>query len=351
VKRTPLVLVLALPCLLCSCEEDGPEIDIESAIPVSVETVESKPIREYVFATGSVSAAEDIRLSTEQAGHYRLQTNPRSGQPFEMGDAVQRGEVIVILENAELENQVMIDSKRLNHEISEREFNKQKSLYEKGGVTFRELTDAERAAIDARYAYENAIIQLEKLKVKAPLDGVLVDLDYHTAGEWLPAGTPVARVMDYSRLYCELALPGSEMERVSDGQTALVTNYVNPLDTLKGRITQVSPALDPTSRMFQAAVIIDNDSLVLHPGMFVKVDLVVAEKDSAVVIPQEVVVASGSDRRAFVVEKGIAVERKLEIGLANPLEVEVLSGLEPGERLVVKGFETVRHRARVKVLD
>ena len=77
-------------------------------------------------------------------------------------------------------------------------------------------------------------------------------------------------------------------------------------------------------------------------------DLVVASRDSALVISKDVVIDRGHAKIAFVVEKGIALERTLEIGLSNRLEIEVLSGLEAEERLVVEGFETLRNRSKVK---
>ncbi|MCK4858136.1 MAG: efflux RND transporter periplasmic adaptor subunit [candidate division Zixibacteria bacterium] len=336
--------------LVCGCEEEGPDIDVESAIPVTVETITLGEIKEYVFATGTVRAAREAELIAEQPGSYSLLTNPRTGKPFAMGDRVAAGDLIARLANPELENQVMLDSKKLNYEISEREFTKQKQLFEKGGVTLRELTDAERAYIDARYSYDNARLQLDKLKITAPFDGILVNLTYYTPAQQLNINSPIARVMEYRKLYCELSLPESEMPRVAVDQHAAVTNYTHPDDTLGAVVAQVSPALDPASRMFAVTVTIDNDSLLLRPGMFVKVDIVVAKKESAVVIPKDVVLERRGGKRVFVAEKGIAVERKIEIGLSNPDRVEVLSGLEADERLIITGFETLRHRSRIKVL-
>ena len=90
------------------------------------------------------------------------------------------------------------------------------------------------------------------------------------------------------------------------------------------------------------------NSLRMRPAMFAKMDLVVSSRDSALFICMEVFIYRAHDKIAFVVEKGIALERTLEIGLSNRLEIEVLSGLEAEERLVVEGFETLRNRSKVK---
>jgi RND family efflux transporter MFP subunit len=347
-------LALPLLVLLAGCQEQGPHIDVESSIPVRVAPVILRPIEEYVTATTTVLAAGEAELRCLQAGRYRLQTNPRTGRDYAMGDRVLAGEVIVRLANPEFENQVSIDAKKLHFTVSQREYEKQQALYEKGGITLRELTDAERVFIDARYAYDNARLQLDKLVVTAPFDGVLVDLIRYSPDQLLETGASIGHLMDYARLYAEVFLPGGELDRISPGQKARITHYGGTAagvrsDTLSGRIDQVSPVLDRENRMFKATLSIPNEGLRIRPGMFVSVDIIAAARDSVRVIPKDAVIDRGEDKIAFVVEKGIAIERRLETGLSNRFEIEVLSGLEENERLVIEGFETLRHRAKVKV--
>ncbi|MBU1320688.1 MAG: efflux RND transporter periplasmic adaptor subunit [candidate division Zixibacteria bacterium] len=349
-QRFLAVTILMIAVLAIGCEDDGPDIDIESAVPVDVEDITLKPIREYVFATGTVLATEDAELKAEQGGFYRLNTNPRTGKPFAMGDAVKKGDVIVYLENQEFVNSVQFDSRKINFDISQREFEKQKTLYDKGGVTLRELTTAEQAFINSKYAYDNALLQLNKLKFAAPFDGILVDLSYYSLGQKVEVAADIGRVMNYSNLYSEVSLPGKEMSRIRVDQNVQVTNYAYPDDTLSGVVSQISPALDPDSRTFKVRVSISNADLLLRPGMFVRIDVVVAEKDSTVVIPKDIILDRRGARTVFVVEKGIAIERQIETGLANRTEIEVISGLKEDERLVVRGYETLQNRSRIKVV-
>jgi len=79
------------------------------------------------------------------------------------------------------------------------------------------------------------------------------------------------------------------------------------------------------------------------------VDIIVAHKDSAIVINKDIIMTRRQDKRVFVVDKGLAVERPITIGLQNPTKVEVTNGLKVNDRLVVKGFETLRDRAKVKI--
>ena len=113
---------------------------------------------------------------------------------------------------------------------------------------------------------------------------------------------------------------------------------------------QVSPAIDPVSRSFKAAVRVNNPEQQLRPGMFVKFDAIVAHKDSVIVIPKSIILAKRAGNTVFVVDKGAAFEKVITTGLENSDQVEVVEGLSVDDRLVVKGYETLRNRSKVKVV-
>jgi membrane fusion protein (multidrug efflux system) len=344
-----IFLMVVIIGMIMGCSGEGVPVDMETSVPVRVKEVEFKSMKEFVSATGTVYAVKEALLKVEQAGDYRLNTNPRTGAPFAMGDNVLAGEVVVVINNPEFVNQVAIESKKLNYDISKREYEKQQRIYKKGGITLRELSDAERSYIDAGYAYDNAKLSLTKLSITVPFSGIIVDLPYFSLKQRVEANTMVVKVMDFSRLYTDVTLPGKEMSRVFRRQDVVVTNYNSP-ETLAGKVTQVSPSLDPENRMFKLRIEIENKDLLLKPGMFTKVDIVVKKKDSTMVIPREIILDRRGAKTVFIVQRGIALERRLEIGMTNRDEVEVLKGLEKEDRLVVQGFETLRHRSKVKVL-
>ena len=343
-----LLLIVLLFILNCGNPNTGSESDI--AVPVSVEEIKFKPIEEFLTTTGSVNAVKDGSMKSETAGYYRLAANPKTNRPFALGDFVIKGQVIVYLDNPELESSVAIDAKKLNLEISKQELDKQQSLYEKGGVTFSELKASESSYINAKYAHDNAVIQLSKLKITAPFDGVIVDLPYYTPGIKVETNQKMVQIMDYHKLYLDVNLPGKELNRVKINQSVRVMNYSMPDDTLKGKITQVSPALDPDTRSFKASLDIDNPAWLLRPGMFVKAEIIVASKDSAIVIPKDIITSSRDGKTVYVVDRGAARRRIISTGLENPESVEVTEGLKKDERLVLKGFETLRDRSKVKII-
>mgnify|MGYP006280712613 CR=1 FL=1 len=338
------IFLIVISLLMFACGGDETDIDTSITVPVSVEEIKLKPIAEFIETTGTVRAKQEVELPAESDGYYRL------GNSFALGDFVSPSDVIVYLDNPEVENNIKIESQKLNLDISQSEFEKQQALYEKGGVTLRELKNAEQAFIDAKYNYDNAKIQLAKLKIRSPFRGTIVDLPYYTPGTLVTTGSLVAKVMNYEKLYMDVNFAAKYLGRVKPGQPVRALNYTMKEDTLWGKVTQVSPAIEAETRTFKASIEIANPQWKFRPGMFVKAETIVAQKDSAIVIPKNIIVQSGGAKRVFVVERGAADDRRIVTGLENPTEVEVVEGLSVDERLIVKGYETLSDQTRVKVI-
>ncbi len=342
-------LLLVLP-VLASCGNQQSQIQNDIAVPVSVIDVKKGPIVQYINSTGTANAASQVVLATEMAGNYSLAVNPKTGREFKLGDQVEKGQVIVKLDNPEYINNLNYDTKKLNLEIAGLEDEKQKSLYEKGGVTYRELKNAEVALAQAKTTFEDAKIQQQKAEVKAPFRGTIVNIPEITNGTRITANTSVVTLMDYSKLMMDVNLPEKYLTTIKLGQEVNITNYTLPNDTLKAQISELSPVISTETRTFMGKMTINNPELKLRPGMFVKADIEIARKDSAIVIPKEIIVAGGRGKTVFIIDRGAAQRRTITTGLENEKSVEVIEGIKANTRLVVKGFETLRDQSKVKIV-
>ncbi|MFC1650202.1 efflux RND transporter periplasmic adaptor subunit [Candidatus Latescibacterota bacterium] len=346
-KYIPLCLLI----MTAACSNPETRVDTDIALPVSVEEIVLKPIEEFITTTGTVNATQNIEMRSETVGFYRLAINPKTSKPFALGDAVTEGQVIIYLDNPEQENSIRFDSLELEVEISNSEYEKQKSLYDLGGVTLRELKNAEIASINSKYSYDNALIQLAKMKIVAPFDGIVVDLTYYTQGVKVDSGSDMVHIMDYNNLNMDINLPGKLLGQIKEDQPVRTMNYTISDKFLTGKIAHVSPVLDPETRTFKASVEIDNPELLLRPGMFVNTEVIVASNDSTIVIAKDLIIPRRNRKVVFVVEQGTAIERVVITGLENPEEIEVIEGLELNERLVIEGYETLRNRAKVTIVQ
>jgi membrane fusion protein, multidrug efflux system len=335
--------------LFVGCRNEQTTQTADVSVPVRVADVTKKTIYNTLTINGTVSPVGTVDVVTEAEGRYSLSINPSTRLPYKMGDKVKKGEKLVSLSNEEYELGIRIESRKLDLENSKQEYEKQKSLYEKGGVTMRELQNSELSYINTKYDYENAQMQINKLSVFAPFDGVIVELPYFTQNVRVSSGTKVARLMDYSALLMQAEFPEKFITTITTGQEAYITNYNLRGDTLKALITQLSPAINEASRTFRGVMRIDNPSLIMRPGMFVKADIVVERRDSAVVVPRELVQSKRRGKVVFVIERNTAVEKRVETGIETDTEVEIISGLELDEKLVTEGYQMLSNRTKVRV--
>jgi membrane fusion protein, multidrug efflux system len=339
----------ALLIAFSSCNNQQSTTQSEVSVPVRVTEVAKKTIRNTLTVNGTVSPTGTSEVKTEAEGQYRLQRNSRTGAAYKMGDRVNKDEVIIRIENPEYVLSIRPDAKALDWENARSEYEKQKSLYDKGGVTLSELKKSEISFLNAKYDNENAQMQMSKLTIKAPFEGVIVDLPYFTSGIKVASGTLALQLMDYSKLKLNVEFPEKYISTVFKGQEAFVTNYNLKDDTLVAHIDELSPAINESSRTFKGVLLVENPELKMRPGMFVKSDIVIEKKDSALVVPRDVIRKGRRGEVVFVVENNAAIERPIKTGIGNDTEIEIVDGLKTGEKLVVEGYEMLSNRTKVKV--
>lgn len=345
-----LFVTSAAVLLLAGCRNQDQNLTADVEIPVTVEELKLKSIEEYVNTTGTVFPNGEIELKAKIPGNYFLENNPATGRPWKLGDQLKQGALIARIEDEEYVNSVKYETNQLNLELMESELRKQESLYEKGGVTLRELKTAGINYENAKTTLVNSELQLGKTKITAPISGVIVDLPYYTRGTQIETGSTMVKIMDYKTMYLDVQLPEKYITDIRPGMMVKLTNYTLPDDTLRGSITQLSPAINPDTRTFKGTISIDNPDLLLRPGMFVKADIVTERRDSVIVIPKSIILSRQRGNTVFIADRGVAAERIIETGLENLTDVEVVRGLTKNERVITSGFETLNSRSKVKIV-
>ena len=342
--------LVSLGCLLFSCNNNRGNSTSETTTPVWVEDVQFRDIEEYITTTGTAKASKTVEISSESEGDYYLQTNPRTGRPYRLGDIVEKGDIIIRLEYKEYENNVQLESKKLQIKITEKEWEGQKVLFEKGGATEKDVNNAKDSYINAKLNLENAYITLEKMNIRAPFRGVIVNLPYYTPGVETASGNVMVGIMDYSKMYIETQFPENAMEKLAVGQNVHITNYNIKEDTLQGKLTQLSPAINEDTRTFSGYIEISNPELKLRPGMFAKADVVTVRKDSVLAIPKDIIKNRRHGQLVYTVNRNSAEEIAIQTGISDDEYVEVEKGLKPGDKIVTRGYEWLRNRSKVKVM-
>jgi membrane fusion protein (multidrug efflux system) len=161
------------------------------------------------------------------------------------------------------------------------------------------------------------------------------------------AGEPAFKITDTRQLVAYLSIPQTELAKISAGDTAEVRVDAMPEIEFSATIARISPTIDPRNGTFKATVYIENQDGELAPGMFGRFNIAYEKHADALLIPAAALLEEDNDIVVYVVTDGSASRREIEIGIQSDGFVEVLSGLEKADQIVVTGQNGLRDGAKV----
>jgi membrane fusion protein (multidrug efflux system) len=312
----------------------------EQAVGVRVQEVQPKPFAEALQATGIIKAYEDVMLSPEEGGVVKEWN-------VQKGDRVSKGQVLAVLNDELL--QANYNAARSQYQIAELNFQKQKSVYEEHGISELQIKSAEYTRDAAKAAADLALARLERTRLRSPIDGVLNDR-FVDEGEFAPSAMPIAHLVNNSRIKVAAEVPENYAAGLTVGSIISFTVDAYPEDTLTGTIRYVSSSINPNNRTLTVEAVLANPGGKLKPEMIARVRILRSEKRSAVLINQTVVQQVDRGRYVVYIEKnGKAEERRVKLGGRQGNMVQVLEGLDAGDRLIVSGFQKLVNGQLVSV--
>jgi membrane fusion protein (multidrug efflux system) len=301
----------------------------QGGFPTAVETVQvsTSTMQSSVRAVGTLLAEASAVLRAEVPGQI-LQVH------FAEGERVRKGAKLFSIEATVLEAEV--NEARANAERSTAAFERAREMYAKKLISANDYDSAEaNMNVDvARLLSSQA--KLSKTIIRAPFDG-FVGLREINVGDYATIGQAVVDVVQLDPLRVEFSVPETLLPKISAGQTVAVTVDAYPDETFEGTITAVSPRIDVAGHSVAARASLPNASLKLRPGFFVRVNVTLAEKTDALLLPEQAIWPIGQDKTVYVVIDGKAHQRKVILGERLPGQVEILSGLDVGETVVTAG--------------
>jgi multidrug efflux pump subunit AcrA (membrane-fusion protein) len=213
----------------------------------------------------------------------------------------------------------------------------------------QELKSAKAQLVSAQGKYNSAVAQLGYSEIRSPIDGVVTD------GPWYPgmmpqAGAPLVTVMNLSQMVAKAHIPQNQAALLKKGDTATLT-AVGADEPIKGKVTMVSPALDPGSTTVEVWVQAPNPKGVLKAGASTTLTMTAKTVPNALVIPAQAVVTDEDGKKSVMVigSDGVAHKREVETGIQNQDSVQIVNGLKPGEQIVAVGPYGLPDNTKVKV--
>jgi len=273
------------------------EVEVKEEIPpVKIQVVKTSPLTETLNLTGDIKGIEEIDVYPKASGKL-VDVKVKEGQK------VTSDQVLAVIDRD-------ID-----------------------GVRFQlaEVTSPVRGIVGRIYLDKGA-------RVSPPDPGPGM-------------GTAILRIVNMDQVKVVVNVIEKDFAKVKLNQKATVSVHAYPDEIFSGKITLISPTISPTTRTASVEITIPNKNHRLKPGMFGQVDIIIREKDDAILIPTYAVLEHSEVNRVFIVAKGKASSEVVQLGADQGELVEVVSGVDVGDSLVVAGHHKISSGEAVRVLQ
>ena len=336
----------------------------------SVETItaETSDISKQIKSFGNIRAQEIVQVTPQISNRI---TNIYA----DLGDTVKQGKVLARIYDAPYRDryqqaQAQIEQSRSSYVRDSLQFQRQKELYQKDLISGSEYESAKASFENSKAQLQSSKASLTEsrenlnnTKITSPVYGVILNRnisegDLATTGQ---AAYEIANLVGYqTRVY----LPLEEWKNVEIGQPVNFRVSNQPNISGRGRVTQISPRLDPTTGLGEVVISLTQDGDSIYQGVLVEAIINVETHKDAIVIPRAALVENVQtliepesntiqlerSYSAFIVkDDSLAIQSELKLGIEQGDRVEVLSGLQPGDQIVITGQRSLSDSTKVRV--
>lgn len=259
---------------------------------------------------------------------------------FELGDYLEEGAVLARVDDtvARLtleEARQALESARLDLSATERRF-------ENGSASQAELSRARTVTNGALARFEVAEEAFRNHAIRAPISGYMASRGENIGrGNYLTPGTPVARVVDLSRLRLEIAVGERELGSIETGSPALVTVPVCGEEPIEATVTSIAAGADLRTGSFPVVIEWSNECERVRSGVSARVFIEAHGGADRLIVPSAAIRSDGQESYVFVASENTVERRVIEVGNRLGERVEVLSGVRSGEIVIVSGLSAL----------
>lgn len=340
-----LILISVLVAASSACKPAGPAGTGRGGMPpvqVVAIPVARQQVVEKLALVGTLAANEIVEVKSEIEG-----TVESIG--FQEGQPVRKGDLLVQLDATKLK--ASLDEAEASFKLSQTTYTRNEELLRSKLVSQQEYDQA--AAI---YHQSQATVELRRRLLKdtrifAPFDGVTT-ARLISPGQVISRNSPLTSIVDLDPVKAEISVPERFLGQLKIGQTIELKVAAIPGKIFKGSVFFVAPYVDPSTRTALVKAGIPNASAELKPGMFANLELTLSLRDSAIVVPEVALAQILEEDRAvvYVVGKDETVQiRPVKLGVRMPGTVEIIEGLNDGERVIVEGVQKVGMGSKVSM--
>jgi len=308
-------------------------------IPESVSTfiTERQSWIDSVQAIGSIEPDKGVRLDAEVAGVVSA-INFKNGQDVDAGTVLVQLDVTV--------ESTLLNSNKASAHLAELELVRAKRLRGTDSIAQSQLDRAQADFDKATAQMKNLEAIIERKTIRAPFSG-RVGIRQINLGQYLSQGAPIVTLQSYDQVFVNFTLPQKAIARVAAGMKITLHSDVYPGQTFEGSVTAISPQIDPVTRTVKLQGTLENEDERLRPGLFVKVTVILPNKNDVLVVPATSIVYAPYGNSIFKVttatdevsglETTIVKQSFIRTGKRTGDFVSILEGLQEGDEIVSAG--------------
>lgn len=324
-------------------QEQKQEQKAPSMPPMPVETAQVKVTDSATLlsAVGSLRSNEAVVIAAEINGRIKA-------IGFDEGLQVKRGKMLIQLDSSVL--QAELDQAEANRNLSLSTFKRTENLLKDKAVSQQERDEAyaQWQLNEARLRLARA--QLDKTTIRAPFSGTL-GLRQVSPGDYIQPGQTLTSLEAIKQLKVEFAIPERHIAAVKVGQKITLTSDAYPEREFISEVYAIDPRVDANSRSLTVRGRLDNSQRELLPGQFVRVELQVATRSNALMIPEQALIPQLNAKLVYRVIDGKADMVKVETGTRSKGWVEIVSGLNANDMVITGGHQKIGPGSPVKAIE
>ncbi|STX27833.1 efflux protein [Legionella beliardensis] len=296
---------------------------------VEIESLKTADIEETIHLLGTIHPKHVTVLVAKNNGTLDAL--------LPTGQKVHKGELIAKIDNPDIENNLQLSQGTEN--IAKTQFERLQSLVKGGIVSSKEVEDKKQLWLDAQKELSKAKIELDTLRFYAPFEGI-IGAYKKKEGTQVSAGDPIVTIYDPAILVIDFDIPCTNISAFHEGQAVRVFNTTYKLSHLQKMI-------DEETHMCPADVSISCSNCLI--GESADVEFITQKKKDTIVIPQQAIFLRNSKPHVYLVKNNIIELVPITTGIRNKSRIEVTSGLQVGQQLVIKGQERLYPGLKVAI--
>ncbi|HEY3875050.1 MAG TPA: efflux RND transporter periplasmic adaptor subunit [Candidatus Kapabacteria bacterium] len=272
----------------------------------------------------------------------------------DMGETVRENQLIALVDTSEAYQQAMqSEAAYYNAKVTE---TREESLFKKNLAAQQDLDNAVAALKSTEATYEANKVLLEYCKIRAPFHGIVTK-------RWLDPGSVVTSnpivgnanstiftIMDLDTVRIDVNVLDRDVAKFPGVQRAFATVDVIPGREYQAVISRAAQAVTTNTRTMPVEILIPNRDESIKPGEFARVTLVLGENPQAITIPPEAVLRDNEGTYVYAVENGIAIRKEVQTGITQNNRLEIRSGLDGTEQVIIVGQTFVKANKKVNVV-